>query len=112
MTYAYLDDNFADHPKIVTLTDGAFRLHTAGILYANRHLTDGIIQADVVPRLTPRYRRTQLTELIDRLLWAELGDGQAYEIHDFLDWNKSRADVEQLREWGRKGAQKRWHGNG
>jgi hypothetical protein len=108
MTYVNLDDNYASHPKIVGLTDGAFRLHTTGIVYCNRYLTDGIITAAAVPLLTPHYRPAHLTELLSRLIWTELADGQAYELHDYLDWNRSRADVEALRESGRRAARKRW----
>ena len=31
MPFLNLDDNFADHPKVDALTDGAFRLHVAGV---------------------------------------------------------------------------------
>lgn len=114
--WVYFDDQYAEHPKIDALSDGAFRLHTAAIFYSNRHATDGIITADRVRRLVPRFKRIHAQELVDRLLWHDLGDGAAYFIHDFLDWNKSKAQVEERRseisqrrsDAGKKGAASRW----
>jgi hypothetical protein len=97
MAFAQFDDNFADHPKVAGLTDPAFRLHVAGILYCGRHLTDGLIAADEVPRLVRNYRRPALAELVDRALWITVLDG-AYSIHDYLDWNESREKVLKRRE--------------
>lgn len=49
MPFLNLDDNFADHPKVDPLSDGAFRLHVAGMLYAAKHKTNGFIPAHRVP---------------------------------------------------------------
>ena len=98
MPYLNLDDNFADHPKVDGLTDGAFRLHVSAMLYAAKHLTDGVLPATRVPRLAPRYKTTQVKELLKASLWVE-HDGD-YRIHDFLDWNKSRAWWEKERREG------------
>ena len=112
MTWVVLDDKMPEHPKIVGLSDGAFRLHVSAIAYSNRHLTDGIISADMVAQLMPRYRKNFLDELLRRAVWVELVPDECYEIHDYLDWNKSRAEVSQQRkakaEGGRKGAARRW----
>jgi hypothetical protein len=96
MPYATLDDNFPDHPKVAGLTDAAFRLHVAGILYCSRHLTDGLIAADEVPRLVRRYRKTALDELVERGMWIDIIGG-AYSVHDYLEWNDSRETVEKRR---------------
>jgi hypothetical protein len=115
VTWVNLDDQMPEHPKVVTLSDGAFRLHISGIAYCNRFLTDGIIRAEVVARLVPRYRRSHLDELLggDRPLWLQVEPDAIYEIHDYLDWNKSRAEIEKRRDariqGGRKGADRRWH---
>ena len=107
MPFANFDDNFADHPKNAGLSDAAFRLHVAGICYAARHLTDGLIAADEAPRLVRRFRKQALSELVERGLWVPVLDG-AYSIHDYLDWNASRAEVHERRENARKAAKKRW----
>jgi hypothetical protein len=115
MPYLNLDDNFADHPKVDALSDGAFRLHVAGMLYASKHLTDGFIPANRVPRLTRTYKARHLAELMEARMWLPADRG--YTLHDYLDWNRSReqieADRERIRkvrsEAGKKGAKARWH---
>lgn len=94
MPHAKFDDRFPDHPKIAGLSDAAYRLHSAGIIYCARHLTDGLINADELPRLVRRFRKAALTELVDRCLWVPVFDGAAYTIHDYLQWNDSREVVE------------------
>jgi hypothetical protein len=117
MTWVALDDKMPEHPKVICLSDGAFRLYLSAIAYSNRNLTDGIIGAGAVSGLMPRYRTAYLNELVERKLWVKITADQ-YEIHDYLDWNKSRAEVEdhQTRvsrarsEAGKKGAASRWGG--
>lgn len=113
MPWVNLDDAFPDHPKNDALTDAAFRLHVAGICYANRHLTDGLIPADKVTRLVPRFRTSTLKELLARGHWRHIESIDTYEIHDFLQWNRPRekviAERERKSKAGKKGAEKRWH---
>ena len=110
MPWANLDDNFAEHGKNVTLSDAAWRLHVSGILYCARLCTDGVIAAEKVPGLAPRYRQRTLEELLSRGHWVAHGD--VYEIRDYLQWNRSKATIEAARErksaGGRRGAQRRW----
>jgi hypothetical protein len=113
MTYVKVDDKMPEHPKIVPLSDGAFRLYVSAIAYAGRNLTDGILRAEAVPGLMPRYRKAYLNELVQRALWLEVIPGEVYEIHDYLQWNSSRAVVEKQKQaraaGGKKGADRRWH---
>jgi hypothetical protein len=114
MTWANFDDQFPKHPKVVGLTDAAFRLHTSGICYCAQFRTDGVISAEVVPLLVPRFRSRSVDELLDRRLWVPRDVD--YEIHDYLQWNRSRAQIDEERtriqkvrsEAGRKGAASRW----
>jgi hypothetical protein len=114
MAWANFDDQFASHPKIVPLSDGAFRLHVSGICYSAQHLTDGLIGAEAVPTLRPKFRPAMLAELVERNLWIKHGD--VYEIRDYLQWNRSRDEINEERERkrrvrseaGRKGAAARW----
>jgi hypothetical protein len=96
MPYLNLDDNFPDHPKVDGLSDGAFRLHVSAMCYAAKHLTDGYIPPERVARLTPRYKPGQRDELIKAGLWLQHDTG--HRIHDYLDWNKSRAWWQAKRE--------------
>lgn len=124
MSWANFDDQFPTHPKVVPMTDAAFRLHVSGVCYSANHLTDGHVPADIVKLLAPRFKRATLAELLRRGQWHSLGNGcdtatcpagvdGEYTIHDYLQWNRSKQAVEAERERksnaGKKGAEKRWH---
>lgn len=89
MPYLNLDDGFADHPKVDALSDGAFRLHVAALCFCAKNTTDGVIPAHRVTRLTRTYKASQLAELLRCAMWRMHPEG--YEVHDYLDWNKSAA---------------------
>ncbi len=89
MTWARLDDRMGDHPKIVGLSDKAFRAHILGICYSAGHLTDGHISETAAKRL--RIRRQTIAKLVEAGLWKQNGNG--WVIHDFLDYNPSREHV-------------------
>lgn len=127
MPWLNLDDQFPKHPKVLTLSDAAFRLHVAGLCHAAQYRTDGLLTVPVVPLLVPRYRPRTLAELIGAGLWHDegLGCGTAacpagqpahYVVHDFLQWNRSRDEIDGERERlravrsaaGKKGAAARW----
>jgi len=119
--YLNTDDEFPDHPKIDPLSDGAFRLHVAGMHYCAHHLTDGRIPVGRVPRLKPRFKARELAELVDADVWHEDGKGCGtqtcpvgepgeYVVHDYLQWNKPRAwweahrakEAKRLADWRAK----------
>lgn len=110
MPWANLDDQFPKHPKVLPISDAAFRLHVSGICYCAQYETDGLLDADAVSLLVPRYKTKTLEELLTRGLWQPHSKG--YEIHDYLEWNRSKSQIEAERERkrkaGRKGAEKRW----
>lgn len=118
MPYLNLDDGFPEHRKVDALTDGAFRLHTSGLCYCARELTDGFILKGRVTRLTPGYKPAHLKELLDALMWLPARGG--YDVHDYLEWNKPRdwwidkreKDAKRLSDWRAKNAAQNEGGNG
>lgn len=108
MPYLNLDDHFAEHPKVDALSNGAFRLHVSGLCYCAMNLTNGHVEKRRITRLMPEYKPSYLCELIEASMWIERPGG--YEIHDYLDWNKSRdwweakreADTKRKAAWRRK----------
>lgn len=108
MPYLNLDDGFPDHRKVDALSHGAFRLHTSGLCYCARELTDGHIPDHRVERLMRNYRATFLAELLAAAMWLPAHDG--YDLHDYLDWNKPRSwwiekrekDAKRLADWREK----------
>lgn len=89
MPYLNLDDGFAQHRKVRRLTDSAFRLHVAGLCYCAQQMSDGDVDVEDIPTLVRRYKRASLDELVTKGMWRLKKDGH-YEIHDYLEWNKSR----------------------
>jgi hypothetical protein len=89
MTWVKLDDGFPTHPKVVALSDRAFRVYIAGLCYCAQHLTDGFIP----------FKATQSKaagELHKAGLWMP-GPGGWY-VHDYLVFNPSRERVLKDRE--------------
>jgi hypothetical protein len=104
MTYAMIDDNMPDHPKVARLSDRAFRLYVSSICFCARNLTDGLILRSQARRVGAD--PDLIRELVAARLWDAVPDG--WQVHDYLEWNKSRADVLAFREQQRKRAAKRW----
>lgn len=102
MTWVRIDDTFPDHPKIVGLSDAAFRAHVSGLCYAGRYLTDGHIPTSALRQIGTR---KAAQELEARGIWDKTDHG--WVINDFLDYNPSKAEVqaerERKREAGRRG---------
>jgi hypothetical protein len=96
MTWVKIDDTFPDHPRVVGLTDAAFRTHVAGLCYSARYLTDGSIPTSALRSIGTRKAATELEEAG---IWARSDHG--WLIRDYLDYNPSRADVEDKREAAR-----------
>ena len=89
MSWVRLHDGAMSHPKICALSDRAFRLWVWGLSYVQTHLTDGHIAREAPIPLT---LRRALAELTARQLWDPHPAG-GYAVHDYLDWNNSRAYV-------------------
>jgi len=109
VTWIKLDVSFARHRKVKQLSDGAFRLHVTSKCHAGEFLTDGFIHFDEISDLT-RHKKTEnlVNELLDAGLWETVSDG--YQIHDYLEHQESKAQVEARRAADRerkRGAKKK-----
>ena len=100
MPWVRIDENAMDHPKIGGLPDGAFRLWVQGLAYCQKFLTDGLVNAVAVKGLRS-YSPQRRAALVTAGLWDE-ADGGSVTVHDFLDWNDSRAEVIRAREDARE----------
>lgn len=88
-----MDDGFMDHPKIIGLSDRAFRRHVLGMLYSARHLTDGHVP-------TQWSNDRAIRELVDAGLWKPEHGG--YAIHDWAEWNPTAESVHLRRQTERE----------
>jgi hypothetical protein len=93
MTWIKLDDTLPNNPKILPLSDKAFRLYIEGLCYANQYLTDGFLAQAVINRLD---NGNAYQELLDAGLWLEAEAGM--QIHDYCEHQTSRKVVEEKRE--------------
>ena len=110
MPWGRVDDSHYDHPKLDRLpaaseavatvsAEGLVRLAAVGLFWraiswCNRFLTDGHVPRDRVAKLDGSVELAEL--LVGSGLWEEAGHG--YQVHDFLDFNVSRAEILKRRE--------------
>lgn len=90
------------------LSDGAFRLHLAGLSHCCEYETDGFVAENYLSGLTLNRKRSQLVRELCAIcsrdgianLWEQVEGG--WVIHDFLDYNPSRKDLEEKRRLARE----------
>lgn len=85
-----LDDRFSDHPKVVGLSDKAFRVHVSALCYANRHRTNGVLSLGMqrALRATPKVA----SELVRAGIW-ELAPQGGVRIHDYLEYQPTPEEI-------------------
>ena len=107
MPWGRVDDDFYDHPKVkalpVAVRNAACGLYWRAVSYSNRYLTDGrlseaaLLALDATPETI-----TALANIAPGMHFGLFekcpGMRSGYRVHDFLDRNKSRAQVEAERE--------------
>lgn len=97
MTWSKIDDGFLDHPKVLRAGEDAANLYLRGIIWCNRHLTDGAIPREALCALSSRRNLTPLAErLVAAGLWEVTPNG--WLIHGFTERNPTREEVEAKRE--------------
>lgn len=95
MPWVRLDEHAMDHPKVASLSDGAFRLWVAGLSYCQKFLTNGFISTVALKALRP-FSPKRRQDIVSARLWDEAENG--VQVHDYLDWNDSREKVLNARE--------------
>ncbi|MFE7237239.1 hypothetical protein [Streptomyces sp. NPDC057580] len=106
-TYVKVHDGLPDHPKVIEAGGEAGWLYICGLAYASRQLTDGVLPRRLVPRLTDGSKPEASASALVRVgLWH---DGEhdcpncpqagpdTYVIHDYLEHQRSSAEVADLR---------------
>lgn len=101
MPWVRLDEMFPEHPKVLAAGGDAAWLHVCAIAYCNRHLTDGFVPAGMIQRLSDRKKPLELVKrLIAQRMWEVASGG--WQIHDFHEYQMSRAKVEEERAKARE----------
>src|SRR5712692_10081664 len=108
MSWARLDDNVIDHPKIVGLSLEAECVFYRGCVYVNRQQSQGFIPAGALSHLArgkgPAQRMAIAAALVAAKLWHERPNG--WEVHDWHVYARPPKDSEALREAGARGGRR------
>lgn len=101
-TFVKLADGFPDHPKVVGLSDPAFRAYIEALCYCSRYLTDGAIPEPAARKFAPG-------RVISELVAAKLVERRAgaIHIHDYLEHQTSAEHVANVRAKRVQAASKR-----
>jgi hypothetical protein len=108
LMWVRFEDDFANHPKVAPLADGAFRIWVTMIAYSNRYRLNGSITRAQVERecRTTRARPRHVASLTAAGLWHKTNTG--FQIHDIGDYQPTAAKSAELSEKrseaGKKGA--------
>lgn len=115
MAWAKLDDRYDDNRKVKRAWrehPRAVGLHAMAITYSSRHETDGFLDAIWVEERLPnaKERAGCVLALVSAGLFSEVEGG--WQVHDYLDYNPSRVELDEQREArsesARKAAKARW----
>lgn len=106
--FVRLDHGMPENPKMVRLSDAAFRLYIEALCLCSRTESDGFVPAAMMKRLARRPK--SLAELVPDP-FAPVDGG--YVIHDYLAHQRSASEITAFRESrsarGTKGNHMRWH---
>jgi hypothetical protein len=105
MPWTWFDDGYPEDKKLLAAGPLAMSLDMAAICFCSRELTDGFVPREKVPLLinlrgiSINGRPATHEVLVRRLLrvrrWETAKGG--YQIHDFLEYQPSRRQVEERR---------------
>ena len=115
MTWVRIDENFAQHPKVVKAGPLGMAMQIAALCYCNRHLTDGFIPKQIASTLLDfdglgmrmwggdmvgggqdAEWKLVVEDLVEAEVWEETEGG--WFIHDYHDYQPTKQQVQQLRE--------------
>lgn len=105
MAWVRIDDSLHAHPKFSASWEtepASVGLELFALSYSASYLTDGEVDERFVRSWfdSPTRRRRAVGALVDSGLWVP--NGRGWTIHDYLDYNKSRAEVLARRRADRK----------
>jgi hypothetical protein len=103
--WARLDDELIDHRKIFTAGEligkngaaVALGFYAVGLMWANKHLTDGHLPMPVIKSFRHVDNPTSIAEALAKAgLWDKNGSG--FQIHDFGEFNPSASAIKKKRK--------------
>lgn len=107
MGWAKFDDRWATHPKLLAAGLEGKGLDASAICWSAGQETDGFVPDSALPILAAGHRSPR--RVADRLVaagrWTRDDERGGYVIHDYLDYNPTRAEREAEREGKRRAGQ-------
>lgn len=107
-TFVSVAVDLPNHPKLDLCGDlypFCFTAFVSSLCYCQVHLTDGILTKRRAVQIAAQSSITDpedvVTALIGAGLWIEREDG-SIEVHDYLKHNRSREEVERIRDANRR----------
>jgi hypothetical protein len=103
--WSKLDDELLDHRKILQAGELigkngpaiALGFYTIGLLWSNKHLTDGHLPQPVVNSFRQVAHPASIAHaLVQAGLWDKTANG--FQIHNFSDWNPSATSIKKRRK--------------
>jgi hypothetical protein len=97
MGYAPVSDGLYSHHKVQLLgrDQDALTLWLLALTWSTQHTSDGKVPLLVTRTLCGRRANRWATALCRVGLWEEIEGG--FQFHDFLDWQKSRQEIDEIR---------------
>lgn len=92
MAWSRIEDTVPHHRKFATIGSEASWMYVCGLVHCNSQRSDGFIAARSVQSLGIFRRASESARrLVKAGLWEPVPGG--YQIHDFLDYNPTRAEA-------------------
>lgn len=112
MGIAKFDDGIPDHPKFMKAGPVASWLWFCSVCYSRRVLSDGFVPKAKIPTMSAGLTGAASFKAAALLVEAGLFDEAVggYQVHDYCNWNPSKAIVEDYRKRDRDRKQKRHSG--
>ena len=115
--WSKLDDALIDHRKIFTAgrligsKNGpaiALGFYTVGLLWSNKHLTDGFLPEDVVSGFSHVEHPRSIADALAKAALLDKVSG-GWKIHDFGDYNPTASVIKKKRKEDRIRKQRNGH---
>ena len=103
------DNTMPDNIKVAPLNDRSFRLWINAICYCSRAQSDGFLPLAVLPALCRTAALRAARDLVGAKLFDEVEGG--FRVHDYLDFNPSRARLTEMRESSKRSTARWRDGN-
>lgn len=101
------ENTMPEDERLPGLSDRAFRLWVNAVCYSSRGETDGLVPAVLMSSLSVTATKKTVDELVDAGML--IARGRKFEIHNYLKFNPSKAQLGQMREKNKERASK-WRG--